>query len=518
MNLELLIHNVGYIITLVFNITLGVVVLLKGPRKTVNVTFFLITVAVTVFGTAYLIGANATDPVFSRKALLFTMVNILTVCFNAHNVLAILGLDKEKKRGIILMYCAAAALYVFFLTDTNRFLLTSTPKLYFPNYYEPGKYYLLFMAFFFAVVIYFMTQLIKVYRAGNTIQKNRIKYLIVAYFWGYSIGSISFLLEFNIQSDPVVSALFGFYTFPLAYAVLKYDLMDIHVVAKRALGYAVLTAVVSTFISIISFSNNLLVQNIPNFPSWLIPISASLISVAVGAFVWEKIRDVDVLKYEFINNVTHKFRTPLTHIRWLAEEMKGELDKESREKAVEQIQYASMRLFELTNILIDVARDDNSDYLYRFQKGKVETIITEITSTHREQLSNKNLTLKLQITPNLPEVTMDSRRLQFAIQILFENAIVYTPKGGEILVRLTQDRDHLLFEVKDSGIGIPKEELPYLFSKFYRAQNAKRADTEGMGIGLFMSKNIIEKHNGKIWAASEGVNKGSSFFFTLPIT
>jgi signal transduction histidine kinase len=517
MSLELLIHNVGYVITLILSLVLGIFVLVKGKGQTTSVTYFLIIAALTIYGVAYLIGVNTIDPERARFAFLFTMVNMLTVCFNAHNVLAVLGLDKEKKKGIIVMYSTAAALMLLFITNTYRFQALPKPKLYFPNYYEPGSLYWLFMAFFFAVVIYFMRHLFKAYVGANSIQKNRMKYLIFAYAFAYSIGSIGFLLVYNIHSDPIVTMFLGLYTLPLGYAVLKYEVMDIHVVAKRALGYAVLTGLVTAFISFISFLNQYLVNSIANFPGWIIPIIASLISVIIGAFVWEKIRDVDVLKYEFINNVTHKFRTPLTHIRWLSEEMKGELDKETREKDVEQIQYASMRLFELTNILIDVARDDNSDYLYRFNKGKVEDVINDIVTAHKEQLQNKDMHLKLQIAADLPEAVIDARRLHFAVQILFENAIVYTPKGGQITLRLTRDRDHLLFEIKDSGIGIPKEELPYLFAKFYRAQNARRTDTEGMGIGLFMSKNIIEKHGGKIWAQSEGTDKGSSFFFTLPI-
>ncbi len=518
MNILLLIHNIGYIITLSLTLVLGIFVFLKGSKQVVNITFLLISVSVTIFGLAYIIGASTQDSGLARFFLLFTMVNILTVCFNAHNVLAILGIDKKRKAVLLAMYSCAALLYAFFLSDTYRFTKLPVPKMYFPNYYEPGDYYWVFIAFFFIVVSYFMYELIRAYGRSDGTQKNRIKYLIAAYAFGYGVGSISFLLEYDLQVDPILSMFFGLYTFPLAYAILKYELMDIHIVAKRALGYAVLTAAVSIFISLISFSNNILSETVPNFPTWFIPLFASLISVAIGAFVWQKIKDVDVLKYEFINNVTHKFRTPLTHIRWLSEEMRADLDKESREKAVEEIQYASMRLFELTNILIDVARDDNSDYLYRFAKGKPETIINEIIASHKEQLTAKNLTLKVQIAPQLPEVTLDARRLHFAVQILFENAIVYTPKGGQILIRLTQDHNKLLFEIKDSGIGIPKEELSYLFAKFYRAQNARRTDTEGMGIGLFMSKNIIEKHGGKIWAESEGPNKGSSFFFTLPIT
>jgi len=239
--------------------------------------------------------------------------------------------------------------------------------------------------------------------------------------------------------------------------------------------------------------------------------------VIIGAYVWGKIKEVDVLKYEFINNVTHKFRTPLTHIRWLVEDLRGNVTPEEKDKVIEQIQYASMRLFELTNVVIDTARDSNDDYLYRFVPGDLSAMIKEIADNHAEQTKVKEQQVVLQLPEKTPLTPFDNRRLQFAVQILFENAMIYTPKGGKITIRVVVEKHDLLFQISDSGIGIPKEELPHLFSKFYRAQNARRTDTEGMGIGLFMSKNIIEKHHGRIWAESNGVNQGSTFSFTLPL-
>jgi len=310
---------------------------------------------------------------------------------------------------------------------------------------------------------------------------------------------------------------YGVYTGLIAYGILKYDVMDIHIVAKRAALYAFLTALLSALISFISYSNNIIATVVPNFPTWLIPFLTSIVSVIIGAYVWGKIKEVDVLKYEFINNVTHKFRTPLTHIRWLVEDLRGNVTPEEKDKVIEQIQYASMRLFELTNVVIDTARDSNDDYLYRFVPGDLSAMIKEIADNHAEQTKVKEQQVVLQLPEKTPLTPFDNRRLQFAVQILFENAMIYTPKGGKITIRVVVEKHDLLFQISDSGIGIPKEELPHLFSKFYRAQNARRTDTEGMGIGLFMSKNIIEKHHGRIWAESNGVNQGSTFSFTLPL-
>ncbi len=518
MSLELLFLNIGFIAVGVMNIVLGVLVLFRGVNTTVKVTYFLTTFSVAVYIIGFLLGVNISDPYLSRIWLSVTMVTMLAVCFSAHWIFATLGLAKKKIKGVILMYAGAVALIVFYATDLDRFSLLPVSKLYFPNYFVAGKYYWVLIAFFSVVVVYSMSTLFAAYMKADPVEKNRMKYYIGAFVFGYPLGALAFFLAYNIPIDPIFSMMLGLYTVPLAYGILKYNLMDIHIIAKRAFMYASITALLSGLINSISLTNAYLTSEFPNFPFWFMPLLASVVSVGIGAFVWQKIREVDVLKYEFINNVTHKFRTPLTHIRWLSEDLRKSVTQDERDKAVEQIQYSSMRLFELTNILIDVAHDDNNDYLYRFTKGDLGLVISNMFKNHKVQITEKKLTMTVDIAPELPQVVFDERRLSFAIQILFENSLIYTPKGGTIKMRLTRDGNNLLFNIEDNGIGIPTEELPFLFSKFYRAQNARRTDTEGMGIGLFMSKSIIEKHNGKVWAESAGVNKGSKFFFTLPIT
>ncbi len=103
-----------------------------------------------------------------------------------------------------------------------------------------------------------------------------------------------------------------------------------------------------------------------------------------------------------------------------------------------------------------------------------------------------------------------------AIQNLIDNAIKYTPPKGEIVVSLKQIEKEVEFLVKDSGVGIPKEQQKRIFTKFFRSANVIRMETDGSGLGLFIAKNIIEVHGGKIWFESEE-GKGSTFYFTLPI-
>ncbi len=115
----------------------------------------------------------------------------------------------------------------------------------------------------------------------------------------------------------------------------------------------------------------------------------------------------------------------------------------------------------------------------------------------------------------MPQVSIDVEKVKLAIQNLFENAIHYTPSGGKILISLESKDKQVQFSIKDTGIGIPEDQQHRVFSKFFRASNVLRKETEGTGLGLFIAKNIIEAHNGKIWFESKE-DKGSTFYFTIP--
>jgi signal transduction histidine kinase len=327
-----------------------------------------------------------------------------------------------------------------------------------------------------------------------------------------------FLNIYDIQFiDMMYTSLVGLYAIPLAYGVFKYDLISINIAARNAIMYAFYTVFVGVAIVAVNVFNNYLSHEYVDFPMWLLPMLSGVFVVLVGWIVWQQIREADLLKYEFINNISHKFRTPLTHIRWLAEDLRDTQDQEERNKAVEQIQFASMRLFELTNIVIDASQSTNDIYLYHFTPVSVQEILQEIDKAHVDQIEHKKLQVTIDIGPDVPKVKADKTRLRFALQILFENAIIYTTEGGTLTIKLRQIGGEIILSFRDNGIGISETDLPHVFSKFYRSQEARHTDTEGMGIGLYMAKNIVEKHNGRIWAESRGEGQGATFSIALPI-
>ncbi len=347
--------------------------------------------------------------------------------------------------------------------------------------------------------------------------RNRLKYFIVAIVYGYGLALLPELLLYDINVDPLLACLSGFYTVPIAYGIIKYDTFDLNIVAKRALGYALGIAAVTLFILFIGYANDTIDASIPTFPRWLLPLLSGGVAVGLGVVVWKKIKEVDVLKYQFIDVVTHKFRTPLTHIRWSVDNLRTATTEEEKNKSLDDIGEAHSKLYQLTDLLVGLSASDDSQFLYNYAPGNIQTVIKKTITTVESRVQEKKVIIENKVADNMPNVSMDQSRIQFALQMVLENAITYSSEGGSIIISAEAKRDVLILSVKDSGIGVSKEDMARLFSKFFRSTNASRAHTEGLGIGLYLSHDILKRHGGNLWAESEGVGKGTTFFFKLPL-
>jgi len=135
----------------------------------------------------------------------------------------------------------------------------------------------------------------------------------------------------------------------------------------------------------------------------------------------------------------------------------------------------------------------------------------------KEKAEKRNITIEMnRPKQKLKKINIDVERMKIVFANLFNNAINYTPPGGKIIVSLNQTKKEITFSIKDNGIGIPVNQYKRVFTKFFRATNAIRKETEGTGLGLYIAKNIVEAHKGKIWFESRE-NTGTTFYITLPI-
>jgi PAS domain S-box-containing protein len=229
---------------------------------------------------------------------------------------------------------------------------------------------------------------------------------------------------------------------------------------------------------------------------------------------------IEKMKTEFVSFSAHQLRTPLSAIKWsLKMFLDGDLGKITKEQKsfISKTYEANEKMIELINDLLDVTRIEEGRYIFKPEFLQLEEIIQKVVKSLKGEIEKKEIKFKLEKPKEkLPKIKMDEEKIALAFQNLLENAIIYTPRGGKVKVSIKKLKNEVEISVKDNGIGIPKGQQKRVFSKFFRASNAMKMETRGTGLGLYITKNIIEAHGGKIWFESEE-GRGSTFYFRLPI-
>lgn len=227
---------------------------------------------------------------------------------------------------------------------------------------------------------------------------------------------------------------------------------------------------------------------------------------------------IEKMKTEFVSVAAHQLRTPLSAIKWtirmILDGDAGEINEEQRE-LLEQTYISNERMIRLINDLLDVSRIEEGRLLYDQEDARIEDVLDSVIEASQEMLRNKNMVLEVN-KKETPKVRIDKEKIGVVIQNLLENAIKYTEQGGKIKITLDNDEKNVIFKIEDSGVGIPKSQQDRIFTKFFRAENVTRMETNGTGLGLYTTKNIVQAHKGQIWFESEE-NKGTTFYFTIPI-
>ncbi|MFA5360222.1 MAG: ATP-binding protein [Patescibacteria group bacterium] len=228
---------------------------------------------------------------------------------------------------------------------------------------------------------------------------------------------------------------------------------------------------------------------------------------------------IDKMKSEFISIAAHQLRTPLSAIKWVIKMiMDGDVGKLSAEQQelLNKGYLSNERVIRLVNDLLNVSRIEEGKFGFNFESTDFKEVLDTSISNIDSLIDKSHQELKIKIPPKLPKIFLDKERVIMVIQNLLSNAIKYTPEYGKIEVVVEVDKKFINVKIKDQGVGIPAEDQPKLFSKFFRAANVVKLETEGSGLGLFMVKNIIEKHQGQVSLKSEE-GKGTEVSFTLPI-
>ncbi|UGV39756.1 PAS domain S-box protein [Methanococcoides orientis] len=233
----------------------------------------------------------------------------------------------------------------------------------------------------------------------------------------------------------------------------------------------------------------------------------------------EELKSLDKMKDEFLSNVSHELKTPLTSIKGytelISEESLGPLTDKQKEVETTVLRNAE-RLKRLVDSLLYISKVHSGTVKYIFEPTSIAEIIEMTLQDLKIQIEQKGLTVEKKIPDKLPLINGDKDKLTDTFTNIVDNAIKFTPEGGTLTFAVQEEERYLHIILKDTGIGIPPDLIPMLFRRFYQIDATRKRKYGGTGLGLYICREIVAAHDGKIWAESEGENKGTRIHIQLP--
>lgn len=254
----------------------------------------------------------------------------------------------------------------------------------------------------------------------------------------------------------------------------------------------------------------------------LIVLSVSILMMIISFSIiksFERMVEIAKMKSEFVGIVSHQLRAPLSNLKWVVDLLiSGKVDRVSEKQTayLQILRENSQRMEGLVSDLLIVSRLEANNLVFKREKVSLVELTKSLISRLKPFVKASNIEIELKAEDNLPEIACDYQKIEQAVGNVLDNAIRYIKGKGEVSVVLKKEAGRLCLEIKDNGIGIPREDQKHIFQKFFRAGNAAKVQAQGSGLGLYIAKAIIEKSGGKIHFISRE-NQGSTFILTMPI-
>jgi signal transduction histidine kinase len=225
--------------------------------------------------------------------------------------------------------------------------------------------------------------------------------------------------------------------------------------------------------------------------------------------------EAERMRTALVSTVSHELRSPLTAIKGYVDTLLGSSwAPETTREFLQIVAQSADKLAALVDSLLDAAKLEAGVLQLEREPARLERIVQQ-TVGHLQPLTPSSHPLRLDLAPDLPLANADPVRVEQVLTNLIENAIKYSPDGGAITV-CVRGEPELTVSVSDHGIGVAPEHAEHLFERFYRVEHGLARTTKGVGLGLFICKNLVEAHSGRLWMTSDGPGAGSTFWFTLP--
>ena len=230
-----------------------------------------------------------------------------------------------------------------------------------------------------------------------------------------------------------------------------------------------------------------------------------------------RVRRLETVRRDFISNISHELRTPLASLKALTETLQGGAlsDPEAAPRFLGRMVTEVDALTQMAQELLDLSRIESGQVELSLKSVSPRQLLSSAADRMHMQVERAGLSLQVNCPDDLPKVNADEPRIEQVLVNLIHNAVKFTRPGGKVALSAEAGEGIVRFAVKDTGVGIPSDDIPRIFERFYRVDKSRAGG--GTGLGLSISRHLIESHSGRIWAESiEG--EGSTFYFTLPNT
>jgi signal transduction histidine kinase len=401
-----------------------------------------------------------------------------------------------------------------------------TPIFEFNFWVIPGPLYFLFPLFFLALAVYSALLLLKNYSNIKGIKRYQLNYILLAALLGFGGGLTNFLPQL-IRVYPFGNFFVLLYLVFVIFAITKYHLFEIRVLLTEILVGAM--GIVLLVLPFLMPTANLKILTLGIFILFLI-FGYLLIKYTHQEIkrkeeleeAYKKIEALSEIKSEFLKVVNHQLRTPVSIIKGMVAMLKeGRISKERQGEFIEKLYLSSERLGTILDDILVAHSLIGGMERPDFSPCQIEEIVEREVEHFKPQAKAKGVEIFLKKPKEpLPITLADQQMIERIISRLIDNAILYSEKGEiEVSIDLEKEnkKEWIKISVKDQGIGLDERDKENLFKLFYRGEKATFMHPNGSGLGLFIVKNYVEAHRGKIEAKSEGRGKGSTFIVSLPV-
>lgn len=513
----------------------------RDPKKISNQLFGLLSISFAVWSFSWFLmlvfSENDSTALVWAKAL--SLGAIWIPILYVHWLFSLLGIHRHRKIILSVGYLNAALFSV--LNFTPQFISGVHPIFFFPVWPEPGTLYKWYIILgYFILVTY---ALIEVYRRFSHLtraERFQLLYVLVGSVLGFGGGATNFLAMYNltfVRPFGLFVGALGVMASPyfFAYSSLRYNLMNVKIIFSEAFGALLILILLARTITATTTADlifNVIVLSVVTWITYLLVRSVikeveqreKIESLAFQlAAANKELKQLDVAKSEFISIASHQLRAPLTiikgYVSMFLEGSLGAITTATRE-AMQKVAISAEQLVKLISDLLDLSRIEAGKMSYEFREVALDEITAEVLKQFAEQAKSKGLELSYRkdATARLV-VRADHDKLREVVTNLVDNALKYTSRGRVMVTVSAEEREAepwVILKVEDSGMGFSPEDGRHLFTKFARSEEARKVRADGMGLGLYVVKRIIEDHGGRVSAESRGAGQGSTFVVELP--